>query len=541
VTAGFSRNFVFERVDRFRNVYVGNPGTTTPATRGTGGQDFPLVEPGDPTGWPLLFSQKSRLTIPNFVKTPTFPLTALQTQDVWAFDPDIKQAYTDSWTVGFQRALSRDMAVELRYVGNVNKNPWDDENWNVANYRETGLLGTNTIDNVANQFAVAQANLRANVAAGRGGTFAYFGPGTGTAPLPLFLAHFSGQPIANASNPAVYTSSQWTNSTWVNRLDPFDPDPAGIASNLWEGSNGAWRANAITSGIYPANFWVMNPAVDDAVVMRNLGSSRYNAFQVDLRRRFSRGFQATASYTYARETDFQNVDLHLPLYQRRGANIPHAIKMLWTWDLPVGRGRRFGTNMNGWLDGVVGGWQFAGSGRIQRPIVRLTNTRLVGMTKAEAQSLLTDVRIVVNSTGAVTVWNMPQDVIDNTIKAYSTDPTSPDFYADGPPTGRYFAPASRPAGFDGPNDPGCVGLFPGDCAPDMFFHGNWFGEFDFKLTKRFNLPGRAVFQMDVEVFNALKATNFENAINPSASSNTFRITGQDSAARTGQLVWRVTW
>jgi hypothetical protein len=86
-----------------------------------------------------------------------------------------------------------------------------------------------------------------------------------------------------------------------------------------------------------------------------------------------------------------------------------------------------------------------------------------------------------------------------------------------------------------------MALFAGDCAPDTFFYGNWFSEFDFKLTKKFNLPGRAIFQMDAEVFNAFKATNFRNSFGPSGSSNVFRITAQDSAARTGQLVWRLTW
>jgi hypothetical protein len=215
--------------------------------------------------------------------------------------------------------------------------------------------------------------------------------------------------------------------------------------------------------------------------------------------------------------------------------------MLWTWDLPVGRGRRFGTNMNGWLDGVLGGWQFSGSGRVQLPIFRMTNTRIVGMSHDEAQDLLKQVRIDINSTGAITVWDMPKDVVDNTIKAFSTDPRLPGYYSDGAPSGRYFAPASRPAGFDGPGDPGCVALFAGDCAPDTFFYGNWFSEFDFKLTKKFNLPGRAVFQMDAEVFNAFRATNFRNSFSPSGSSNVFRITNQDSAARTGQLVWRITW
>ena len=39
-----------------------------------------------------------------------------------------------------------------------------------------------------NEFRQAQKNLAANIAAGRGNSFAYFGAGTGTAPLPPRLA-----------------------------------------------------------------------------------------------------------------------------------------------------------------------------------------------------------------------------------------------------------------------------------------------------------------------------------------------------------------
>jgi len=554
VSGGFARTFNFERIDRFQSVYVGNPGTTTPATRGFNGTtDFPLCGTGSAPACPLLFSQKSLITQPAFVATPTFPLTALTSQSVNAFDPNIRTPYTDSWTVGLQRSINRDMAIEFRYIGNVNKDPWSTpagENWNAANYRETGLLGTNAIDGVPNQFAAAQANLAANNqfaannAGARAGSFAYFGPGSGTTPLPLFLAHFiAGMPPANASNEANYTGPEWTNTTWVSRLNQFSPDPAGIASNLWNTT--ALRNNAITSGIYPVNFWVMNPAVNNARVMRNVGQDRYNSFQVDVRRRFSKGLQAQWSYAYSEGKTYSVQDLHLDLFEQKQVSnriIPHAIKMLWTWDLPVGRGHRFGTNWNGWMDGALGGWTFSGAGRIQQPSFRLSNTLLIGMTHDEAQKLLKQTRIDVSPTGAVTVWDMPKDVVDNTVLAYSTSATSPTFYAGAKPSGRFFAPASRPAGvYSGDYSGACMGLFPGDCAPDLFFHGPWFGEFDFKLVKKFQLPGKTVFETNIEVFNALKGTNFNPAVNPSVSANSFRITAQGSAARQAQLVFRVTF
>ena len=42
------------------------------------------------------------------------------------------------------------------------------------------------------------------------------------------------------------------------------------------------------------------------------------------------------------------------------------------------------------------------------------------------------------------VYMLPQDVIDNTILAFSVSATSASGYAGAAPTGRYFAPANGP-------------------------------------------------------------------------------------------------
>ena len=63
---------------------------------------------------------------------------------------------------------------------------------------------------------------------------------------------------------------------------------------------------------------------------------------------------------------------------------------------------------------------------------------------------------------------MPQDIIDNTRRAFNTDPTSPTGYgALGAPTGRYIAPAQQP---------GCIALYVGDCGTpeQMLLYGPWF-------------------------------------------------------------------
>ena len=78
--------------------------------------------------WPVLLSQTNRLYPSSFNTDPTYPIAvgANRADSLNAFAPDIEIARVRTWTVGFARSLSRDMAVEIRYVGNRGDNEWGD-------------------------------------------------------------------------------------------------------------------------------------------------------------------------------------------------------------------------------------------------------------------------------------------------------------------------------------------------------------------------------------------------------------------------------
>ena len=87
------------------------------------------------------------------------------------------------WSLGIQREFKKDNVIEVRYVGNRGHKLWRQEDLNELNIVENGVY---------NEWKLAQQNLLANIAAGQGTTFKYRGPGTGTSPLPITLAYFSG-------------------------------------------------------------------------------------------------------------------------------------------------------------------------------------------------------------------------------------------------------------------------------------------------------------------------------------------------------------
>ena len=153
--------------------------------------------------------------------------------------------------------------------------------------------------------------------------------------------------------------------------------------------------------------------------------SDYHALQLEVRRRLSRGLTVNANYQYAREGGSAFLGLHDGRAMDPVDNVRHAIKAQWDWTIPVGRGQRYGTDMNAWANGFLGGWQFSGATRMQARMMDMGGVRLVGMTLDELEDLY-EFRIIddpVNA-GQKLVTMLPADIILNTQRAFNTSATS---------------------------------------------------------------------------------------------------------------------
>ncbi len=105
-------------------------------------------------------------------------------------------------------------------------------------------------------------------------------------------------------------------------------------------------------------------------------NSIYNSFQVSLRRRARGGLFYRLNYAYSKSLDeasqftgssdggFPDALDSRNLWLDRGRSdfdIGHVFTAVFSWELPVGRGRRFG--LRGWKNAVLGGWQLSGTTR----------------------------------------------------------------------------------------------------------------------------------------------------------------------------------
>jgi hypothetical protein len=101
-------------------------------------------------------------------------------------------------------------------------------------------------------------------------------------------------------------------------------------------------------------------------------SSSYNALTFKFSRRLSAGLQALVTYQYSKAIDnasetqsWEIGDAQRNIYNLSnersisGHDIPQDFTASVTYELPFGRGRMFGSNMNRAVDAIAGGWQVA--------------------------------------------------------------------------------------------------------------------------------------------------------------------------------------
>jgi hypothetical protein len=533
VRGGFTRAFSREGMARFSDQFGANPGVTVNTPNRT-------ADLGNLGALPLLFRESDRLGPAAFSTTPEYPFTEIVTGDVNLMDPNLQVPYADSWTVGLQRVLTRNIAVEARYVGTRSRDTWATLNFNEINIFENGFL---------DEFRLAQANLQANVANGfTNQGFRYRGPGTGTVPLPIMFAYFQG--AGDPNNAASYTSTNFaTNNTFLTPLAMFNPNPFGFANSLYTAAN--QRTNAAAAGL-PANFFLANPDLLGGLdLVTNRGRTDYNALQLELRRRLSQGLQFNASYAFGNKQESTFRTHRRDVFMARDAGSPgditHVFKLNAVYDLPFGQGRRFGGNVGGVLDRIIGGWAVSLVSRIQSGrLVEFGNVRMVGMSQDDLQDMF---KLRFDDAGKK-VWMLPQDVIDETIKAFSVSATSPTGYgAGGAPSGRYLAPANGPDCIEVDNGAGY-----GECGGrSLVIAGPMLQEHDISISKRVRLVGRSNFEFRLEMLNAFNHANFlpvsgiaaaqANQLPVGSTVGNYEVTGLNGInnARVIQLVSRINW
>jgi hypothetical protein len=282
-------------------------------------------------------------------------------------NPDLVSPYVQNWSLGIQRQLTRNLMVELRYVGNKSTHMWHRQNIQEVNIFENGFL---------NEFVQAKRNLDINVANGRGNTFVNNNL-PGQAALPIFQTAFG----ALGNQPALSAAQSFGNATFIQNLNQgvagtlaqtLATSPANFCRLVGNKFASCVIAGFNTAGTYPINLFQANPYLSSLTYQDSNGDNNYNALQIDVKQQYSSGLLLGANYVWSHalgnilnETDqaagytWYTVRDNRLNYGPSPFDRRHVFNAYWTYDLPFGKGRRFLSN-NAVLDRVGGGWTIGG-------------------------------------------------------------------------------------------------------------------------------------------------------------------------------------
>jgi hypothetical protein len=130
-------------------------------------------------------------------------------------------------------------------------------------------------------------------------------------------------------------------------------------------------------------FSFYNPQYATLYNWRSMGTANYNAMQVTLKHPMTHGVQFDFNYTFSKSIDLSSDAERVGTISGLGGQIinawdpyqfravsdfdaTHQFNADFVADLPFGRNRHFGSNVNRGLDALIGGWQLSG-------LVRLTS------------------------------------------------------------------------------------------------------------------------------------------------------------------------
>jgi hypothetical protein len=303
-------------------------------------------------------------TVPTFPE-PVFPLTYLDNNrpgvgnffgTVFAVDPKLQTPRVDQYSVGIQREIWGDMAVEVRYVGSRSNN--------LARGVDLGQ-----IDIVSNGFLAdflrAQSNLRLT-----GNAFCV---SAGCQPLQIFQ-QAAGSPghLGVAPTTASTPAGTLQLNTFLSHLN--NGTPADLAIAYINSTNPAnlnnQPYNAAPGNIPRVNF-LRNNSTGVIDLFLNDAKYRYDSLQAEVRKRFSGGLFFLANYTFSKnltnaigtsqalfEPYLDNAHPEWD-YQRADFDTTHTFNVAGIYQLPFGNGKRF-LNYGGIADKILGGWELSG-------------------------------------------------------------------------------------------------------------------------------------------------------------------------------------
>jgi hypothetical protein len=245
-----------------------------------------------------------------------------------------------------------------------------------------------------------------------------------------------------------------------------------------------------------------------------------------LRQRTHHGLEYTLNYAYAKSMTNSSGNYGTPNvsgsdgayqdgynshadYGPSGMDIRHSLSFVGVYELPFGRGRRFGSGANGFLDSVLGGWKLSASAFLYSGFPITINAPAVSNTNSYGQARSNHYRNMTIRNQTINNW-------------WGTDPSAQP--CTGPDNG---VCAYGVAGSDGLPAFGSAAINT-ERAPG-------YRQVDTSLFKDFHVWREHVVGFRADVFNLFNIASYGNPDNNVQDSNFGQISSVRSPPRQIQL------
>lgn len=305
-----------------------------------------LLQPAPPGGFPV--------TYPN-----AFAITN-------GFDDHLKTPYAHVFDFSITRELPKNLALEVSYVGRLGHrllqqddmamplnltDPKSKTTYYQAAQALSKLVNANT--NISNVAPIAYWE---NLFPGAAGTFYNVGAGcaVGTSGMPNNTPLTATQAIYD-----LFSCFQYNETGALQYLDQ--------ASKCFPSCS--------TFGPYA----YFDPQFSSLYAWRSIGVSSYHAMLVTLRRHMASGLQFDLNYTFSKSIDMGSDAERVIAYDPWGGlgqiidswnprgnkalsdfDARHQINANWIYELPIGKGKKFGSGLKGFGNAMLGGWSISG-------------------------------------------------------------------------------------------------------------------------------------------------------------------------------------
>lgn len=278
--------------------------------------------------------------------------SAFGTGSVTVIDPNLKFPEIHQYALSFQREVFKNTVIEVTYIGKHGTNLLGgyDSNQVSLNSTDSRCPGENFLSAFK---AVKDGNASVCLAG-----FLIGGANT-VANTSAFRTQFSTQLAQNSVAAAAATLSSRGGAAGTN------------------------TASLTANGFSPYFFQRFPQFLGALNVLDSNDVSRYNGLEFIFKRRFTAGLGFQVGYTLSESKDTRSFDPAFTTVARGSAQSAggtpfdnnnrrfnyapsdfdnrHVLQATYVYELPVGKGRRFGREIPKVLDYVIGGWQLAGN------------------------------------------------------------------------------------------------------------------------------------------------------------------------------------